>query len=255
MAKQGEIGYLRKTGEAGIRYAMGKPFTDRACGFYLMEVGAVMSVLPPPPARLLDVGCGTGWTSVFFARRGYDVVGVDISPDMIHYANELRQQEGLDNLCFVVSDYEDMPFQGEFDAAVFYDALHHAVDEVAAMRMVYQALKPGGVCVTSEPGKGHGQSASAIEVVKRFDVTERDMPPRTIIAAGRKAGFNDFCTHPHATEMGRALYAYTGRLLGPLAARWRLVRKLASLRQAFFILLYGARHSGIVVLTKEGPER
>ena len=86
MAKQGEIDYLMRIGEAGARHAAGKPYSDVGCGSYLMQIGCIMSLLPQPPCRLLDAGCGTGWTSVLFARRGYDVVGVDISEDMIFHA-------------------------------------------------------------------------------------------------------------------------------------------------------------------------
>ena len=49
-----------------------------------------MGFLPDPPARILDMGCGGGWTSIFFAKRGYEVVGQDISQDMIDvYAHVL----------------------------------------------------------------------------------------------------------------------------------------------------------------------
>jgi SAM-dependent methyltransferase len=250
MAKQGEIEYLGKIGEAGVRHAVGKPFTDPYCPAHLMQVGAVMLLLPPPPARLLDVGCGTGWTSVFFGRRGYDVVGVDIAGDMIEHANRLRDQAGLDNVRFAVSDYEDMPFDGEFDCAVFYDALHHAVDEEAALRAVWRALRPGGVCISSEPGDGHAGTPASRHAVERYSVTERDMPPRTVIAAGRKAGFRHFRVYPHASDVGAAVFGYQGRLLRRLAAAVPLVRKLGSIALTLRILLCGARRGGLVVLVK-----
>src|SRR5947209_908993 len=98
MAKNGEIGYLSKLSEAAIRHAVNKPFSDPGCCRYLAEMGALLALLPPPPARLLDLGCGTGWTSVFFARAGYDVVGVDIAPDMIAHAEENRDRAGVDRL-------------------------------------------------------------------------------------------------------------------------------------------------------------
>src|SRR5438552_10137601 len=126
MPKLGEIDYLKNTGGAGIVHAANKPFSDEDCGRYLMEMGAIFHLLPPPPARLLDLGCGTGWTSVFFARSGYEVVGVDIAPDMVAHAEANRDREGVPGLTFLASDYEDLPFDGEFDAAVFYDSLHHA---------------------------------------------------------------------------------------------------------------------------------
>jgi ubiquinone/menaquinone biosynthesis C-methylase UbiE len=73
-----------------------------------------MSPLPPPPARLLDLGCGAGWTSCFYARRGYEVTGQDIAEDMIYNANEKENREGTNNVRFVVCDYESMDFESEF---------------------------------------------------------------------------------------------------------------------------------------------
>ncbi len=250
MAKQAEIDYLKKIGEAGRWHAVHKPFSDRHCPQNLMQMGAVMALLPPLPARVLDVGCGTGWTSRFYARRGYEVVGVDIAGDMIHHANLARDREGLGNLSFRVSDYEDMTFDAEFDAAVFYDALHHAVDERAAVRMAYRALKPGGVCITSEPGRGHAKAAHSVEAVQKFGVTERDMPPATIMAAGRAAGFRRFEVYPHATELGRVVFPFAD---GP-AARWRdrpwWLRKLGSAALALYVVLCRPRTCGLVVMIK-----
>src|SRR5262249_45304391 len=134
MAKSGEIDYLKNLSPADVRHAVHKPFSDENCAGYLFNMGAVFSLLPPRPARLLDLGCGTGWTSIFFARAGYEVVGADIAPDMIEHARAMGRQAGLDNLRFVVSDYEELPFANEFDAVVFYDSLHHAIDEGLAVR-------------------------------------------------------------------------------------------------------------------------
>jgi len=196
VSKEGEIHYLRNLGEEGVRHAAAKPFSDAHCSEYLAEIGAILSLLPAPPARLLDLGCGTGWTSVFFAKRGHDVVGVDISPDMIRQANRLRDKEELANLRFLASDYEQMDFQEEFDCAVFFDSLHHAVDEALALRKTFQALRPGGLCVTSEPGEGH--AAVSAEIAARYDVTEKDMPPAKIMALGRDAGFQHCHVFPHS---------------------------------------------------------
>src|SRR5438552_716108 len=129
MPKQGEIDYVKNIGAEAVRHAFNKPFSDPECGRYLLDLGAVFSLLPPLPARVLDVGVGTGWTSVFLARRGYDVVGQDIAPDMIALAESNREQAGVTSLHFVVGDYEQLPFVEEFDAVLFYDALHHAEDE------------------------------------------------------------------------------------------------------------------------------
>jgi SAM-dependent methyltransferase len=200
MAKSGEIDYLKNHSPEGVWHAVHKPFSDKDCAGYLFSMGAVFSLLPPRPARLLDLGCGTGWTSLFYARAGYEVVGADIAPDMIHHAEQMRREARLDNVRFVVSDYEEMPFTNEFDGVVFHDALHHAVDEELAVRRAFQALRPGGCCLTVEPGEGHHNSEHAREAVRRFGVTEKDMPPAKIIDLGRRTGFRSFRVYPRISD-------------------------------------------------------
>src|SRR5580765_7020950 len=128
MAKTGEIDYLknriRDHGEAAVHHAVGKPFSDVNCPAYLAEIAAVMALLPSAPGKLLALGCGTGWTSFFFAKAGYDVTGVDIAPDMIFHANERLNSERQARLKFMAADYEEFDGEGQFDAVIFYDALH-----------------------------------------------------------------------------------------------------------------------------------
>ena len=196
MAKQGEIDYVAGIGEIGAEHARGKPFTAPDCGRLLSDLGGIFMVLPPAPARLLDLGCGSGWTSVFFARRGYQVTGQDIAPDMIALAERNRAESGIGNLDFVVSDYETLGFSDQFDAAVFYDALHHAEDPTQALAGAWRALKPGGVLVTIEPGVGHADAEHSKAAVDAFGVTERDMPPRDIVRLGRAVGFRGARVYP-----------------------------------------------------------
>ena len=80
-------------------------------------------MMQQPPKKLLDLGCGTGWTSIFFAQCGYEVTGQDISPDMIDFANQNKKISNLTNVDFIVSDYEKLSYQEEFDCAIFFDSL------------------------------------------------------------------------------------------------------------------------------------
>jgi SAM-dependent methyltransferase len=192
MPKQGEIDYVKNLQPDEVEHALGKPFSDPACGQHFLNLGVVFSLLPAPPARVLDVGVGTGWTSVFLARRGYDVVGVDLAPDMIALAEQHRPANVA--VTFQVCDYERLFFRDEFDACLFYDALHHAEDELEALAGAHRALRNGGVCLTVEPGKGHG--ASAAPTVARFGVTEKEMHPAKIMALARRIGFREAHVYP-----------------------------------------------------------
>jgi SAM-dependent methyltransferase len=77
-------------------------------------------------------------------QGGYEVTGIDISPDMIAIA-KLRDC----NARFLVSDYEDCSISGKFDAAVIYGALHHADDAQRVVKNIYDCLStpfsPAGV--------------------------------------------------------------------------------------------------------------
>lgn len=95
MTKQGEKEYLKNLGEDGRKHSISKPFSDNNCGGYLAEISAIITLLPKSPAKLLDLGCGAGWTSCFFAKVGYDVLGQDISGDMINCANINKNKEQL----------------------------------------------------------------------------------------------------------------------------------------------------------------
>ena len=197
--KQGEIDYLKNIGDAEAQAAYDKPFSYPTCSKNLVDLGIIMALLPAPPARLLDLGCGTGWTSAFFARRGYRVTGQDIAPDMLEYAERNRVRYQAQNLDFVLSDYESLNFAEPFDCAVFYDSLHHAVDERAALQSAYRALRPGGMLITHEPGAGHAESADAKRAMELYGVTERDMPPAHIRDLCRAIGYSRFEFLPDPT--------------------------------------------------------
>ena len=147
MAKQDEIDYIGRLGDIGKKHALDKPWSDELRGLYLQEMGALISLLPAPPAKILDIGAGSGWTSCFYALSGYEVTATDIAPEMVELAkiNAARYNVVLDA---VVSDFESLLFENQFDAVIFYDCLHHAEDEVLALRSAYRALKTGGICIT-----------------------------------------------------------------------------------------------------------
>jgi SAM-dependent methyltransferase len=239
MPKAGEIGYLDAVGPAGARHALGKPFSDAECGRYLLDLGSVLTLLPPPPARVLDLGVGPGWTTAFLARRGYEVVGQDICPGMIALAAENRERYAAGGVSFVVQDYESMTFREEFDAALFYDALHHAESERAALAGVFAALKPGGVCVTVEPGEGH--AAASARVAAELGVTEKDMPPHHVIAVGRAVGFTDFRVYARAGGRLLAGFPATGPVWPAAPTRWQVAA--AFLRKALRALLRGSQEA------------
>jgi SAM-dependent methyltransferase len=245
--KQGEREYFARIGEAGRQHARGKPFSDENCTHYLINISVFLSLMRPAPARIVEFGCGTGWLSLIFAARGYEVVGIDISPDAIAIAEQLRVERQIANASFRTADYEEVRIDPPADYVVFHDALHHAESEDAAMRAAYAALAPGGMMICIEPGDGHSQSSTSLHAVKEFGVHEKDMPPRKIIYYARRAGFKRHMVLPwpwdHLRHIYRPAYARAA-IAGDLRGRkWLgLFRALKN--------LFRHRAQGVVLLWK-----
>jgi len=68
-------------------------------------------------ARVLDVPCGTGRHAVELARRGYEVLGVDLSPEVLAAAAERVAEAGVTSLEFHQADMRNLPRKAEFDGA------------------------------------------------------------------------------------------------------------------------------------------
>jgi magnesium-protoporphyrin O-methyltransferase len=80
--------------------------------------------------RILDAGCGTGATAVELARRGADVVAVDLSPKLIELAGQRMPGDLGGSIDFRVGDMLD-PATGRFDAVVAMDSLiHYRPDDI-----------------------------------------------------------------------------------------------------------------------------
>lgn len=97
---------------------------------------------------LLDLACGTGSVSVRLAERGYEVIGVDLSPEMLSEAQNKAYSAGQ-NILFLCQDMTALDLYGTVDAAVCtLDGLCHLPDEEslsAALRKVSLFMNPGGV--------------------------------------------------------------------------------------------------------------
>jgi 2-polyprenyl-3-methyl-5-hydroxy-6-metoxy-1,4-benzoquinol methylase len=100
---------------------------------------------------LLDVGCGLGEASVYFAMLGADVTATDISSGMCDTARRLAEHNGV-RISTHVSAAEDLglPADRKFDVIYTGNTLHH-VDLAATMPRLLKHLKPDGVFVSWDP--------------------------------------------------------------------------------------------------------
>ena len=94
--------------------------------------------------RVLDLGCGLGESSVYFALHGALVTAVDISPGMIATACELARHHGVAIEGVVAAGEDFRVSAGQYDFAYAANTLHHVADKERFISLIHQALKPGG---------------------------------------------------------------------------------------------------------------
>jgi SAM-dependent methyltransferase len=110
-------------------------------------------------ARVADVGCGHGASTILMAQAFPDsyFVGIDYHGPSIDIALERAAKSGAENTSFEVADATS--YRGsDFDLIAFFDCLHDMGDPSAAARHARQALKPDGHCLLVEPMAGDSVS-------------------------------------------------------------------------------------------------
>ncbi len=100
--------------------------------------------------RILDLGCGAGEAAVYFAGKGAEASGIDISGEMIRVAQRLAEKHAvkvdLQQMGAEALRFED----GSFDIVYGYGALHH-IDLPLSAGEIHRVLKKGGLAVFVEP--------------------------------------------------------------------------------------------------------
>jgi len=113
------------------------------------EINNLLSRLPiKREGRVLDLCCGSGRHSRALAKRGYDVVGVDLSPVLLDLAKE---QNTYPNATFFQYDMREIPFQAEFDIVVnLFTSFGYFDSDEENAKVIFnmaKALKTGGEVV------------------------------------------------------------------------------------------------------------
>lgn len=101
------------------------------------------------PSLILDLACGTGSFTIEMAKRGYDMIGIDISIDMLNCAKE--KSAGLENILYLNQDMINFELYGTVDAIVLLmDSLNYILykkDIKKLLKNVHNYLNPGGLFI------------------------------------------------------------------------------------------------------------
>lgn len=102
------------------------------------------------PKLILDLGCGTGNVTERLAKKGYGMIGIDISEDMLAIAREKAQVEGLDIL-YLLQDMREFELYGTVNCILsLFDSLNYITEKedlLEVFRLVNNYLHPGGLFI------------------------------------------------------------------------------------------------------------
>jgi len=199
-----------------------KPFGSHWPPSYFLKWATIATILNnlgiEPGASGLDVGCGTGWTTLFLVESGYEAVGVDLSEESLAIARERarRWQVGAE---FVQGDFDTFDIGRQFDFALSFDALHHSNRPAMFVERVGVHLRPGGWAIFGEPSWLHYISPDARRATREKGWVENGVPVSRLRRCCRDAGMSTF------RRFYEGVGPYERRIRG---FGWQLIRLVAA---------------------------
>lgn len=163
--------------EYGEDMREGIEFGNRAMFVNLM--GEWLSAVPDlhkrlssePPARVADIGCGSGWSSISIAKAypNARVDGLDLDGESIEAARRNAAGEGLeDRLAFQLRDASDPALSGAYDLAIAIECIHDMSRPVEALRAMRSLVGDGGTVIVVDERVGDEFAAPGDETERLY---------------------------------------------------------------------------------------
>jgi SAM-dependent methyltransferase len=182
----------------GMReFWLNRPFSSpETVGKYLERFGLLLSMLRiQPEDRVLDFGCGTGWSSIMLARMGAEVLGLDVAPSALEIAREAAGRELTPaqraRLSFRTFDGGTIDVEdGEMDFVLVFDAFHHFPNPMGILAEFSRVLSSHGRFGFAEPGAGHAEAEHSL-AESAHGILEEDLDLEQLFRSACAAGFEE----------------------------------------------------------------
>ncbi len=133
--------------------SLNRPQFQHFVGDWIRALPDIATRLDDGEGRIADVGCGTGWSSIWIARHfpGVTVDGIDIDRGSIERATATAKEEGLaDRLSFLHADAASADGAGRYDLVTIFEALHDMANPVEVLEAARRLLAPGGAVLVAD---------------------------------------------------------------------------------------------------------
>jgi SAM-dependent methyltransferase len=149
--------YNRKAAAWGAKYARSGPLEQR---LHLFERSLLAAV--PPPADVLDLGCGTGHLAAHLANLGYRLTACDVADRMVDAARHAFPR--VADWRLLPAGWTHLPFEsGQFGAIVASSVLEYVTDLPAVLAESSRVLAPKGELIVTVPNlKGALRKAESL---------------------------------------------------------------------------------------------
>ena len=164
------------------RYVESLRRKDKVERIYRPLITRILSEAIRSPRRVLDLGTGPGFLVLEFAKKlpNASIVGLDLSPDMVEYAENFVECKGLKNLRFVLADAQEIPFDDDyFDVVVSHGMIKCVSDVQKMLNEVYRVLSGGG-CAYIIDSRKDVTSKEFDEITKNFHSIDKEKSRRSI---------------------------------------------------------------------------
>ena len=221
VSADGIAGQYRLAGDAPTRDLFNRRTLERDAAHLAPRLRAGM--------RVLDLGCGAGSLSLGIAAAVSpgEVLGIDLQASVIERARAAAEEAGLRNVHFEVGNIDGLELpEASFDLVHFSGTLGYLKDPLAALKLAFGALRPGGLIAAREPQKGGdwfgGPCAEAITLffhVAMLNWRADGGDPGLGVRLGallRQAGFEQIEQHPIYSAAMSDVQATARAVLGAL---------------------------------------
>lgn len=153
------------------------------------QIGGMKAACGSRKLKILDVGCGTGFFTVLLAKQGHEVIGTDLTPEMVENSKKLAAEEGI-SCEFFRMDAENLEFADEtFDVVISRNLTWTLPDVEHAYKEWIRVLKKGGLLLnfdanygmsdfsdTSNLPKTHAHYTVGDEMMRECEEIKRQLP-------------------------------------------------------------------------------
>lgn len=156
---------IKQFGKQAEAYSKGNIFVDV---FHLSKIVERSGVIENH--RILDVATGSGFLALEFAKISKNVIGCDITHEMLIHAREKQEKSGLTNIDFLLSDVESLPFpDAAFDIVSCRFAFHHFPNPKKALNEMQRVCRGRIVLVDGVSSEDREKSIFHNEIEKMRD--------------------------------------------------------------------------------------